>query len=341
MLRVQETSDAGKDQQAELIRVLRDLKKVMTADDAALSGEYAKEKVWAASTTEMTTAELQRAFCRKRALPIVLDPDQFKRTLKDGVAKGVWIYQDGTKVYQAKTEPPIIMLCEDHTLYLPERARELGLLDPPRPRKAAGTEERGPEEMAEGEAGFGGSTDGEIDLLTPVMTRVEAEGVPKQAFANLADRCQDLNVEEISGLIVKTTGIGDAKLLGQLLGQLPPVALTVEQELLTELEGDRFDVKFRGSARRFGRFRTLTETTMTEAERLKVPTHVKTSFRVELDAPISPADPVIGQIRDALHNLGVSRVSLLAFTGREEKGQCDSQRKSVNDPVGYPSLYLG
>lgn len=58
----------------------------------------------------------------------------------------------------------------------------------------------------------------------------------KQAFANLADRCQDLNVEEISGLIVETTGIDDAKLLGQLLGQLPPVALMVEQELLWRIK---------------------------------------------------------------------------------------------------------
>jgi hypothetical protein len=58
----------------------------------------------------MTTAEFQRAFCRKRALPIVLDTDQFKRTLKDGVAKSVWIYYDGTKVYPAKTLGQLLSL---------------------------------------------------------------------------------------------------------------------------------------------------------------------------------------------------------------------------------------
>jgi len=75
-----------------VLKVLKSLDKVLTADDNPLNPQYLKAKAWPPNTPSMTTEDLKRAFAQRLGLRMLLDINQLKRSIKDGVTKGVWIY---------------------------------------------------------------------------------------------------------------------------------------------------------------------------------------------------------------------------------------------------------
>ena len=77
-----------------MLRVLRALKKVLTADDDMLSALYVKSKAWDQNQVSMSTEDLRKAFARKIGLRILLDVGQLKKTIKNGVDLKVWVYYD-------------------------------------------------------------------------------------------------------------------------------------------------------------------------------------------------------------------------------------------------------
>jgi hypothetical protein len=80
-----EPADAGeveKDQVTVLLKVLKDLNKVLTADDDPLSAQFVKAKAWPQNTLSMTTEELRRTFAQRLALKMLLDINQLKKTIK-------------------------------------------------------------------------------------------------------------------------------------------------------------------------------------------------------------------------------------------------------------------
>ena len=62
LLQPDEQGEVDTDQTTVVLKVLKSLDKVLTADDNPLNPQYLKAKAWTANTTAMTTEELRRAF---------------------------------------------------------------------------------------------------------------------------------------------------------------------------------------------------------------------------------------------------------------------------------------
>ena len=77
----------------------------------------------------LTTEELRRAFAQRLGLKMLLDINQLKKTIKDGVTKGTWIYYPSEEGigYGTVSPAPLIEISENVTLYTPEEAQRVGI----------------------------------------------------------------------------------------------------------------------------------------------------------------------------------------------------------------------
>jgi hypothetical protein len=128
-LPAQDQGEIDKDQTNVVLRILRQLTKVLTADDETLSAVYVKARAWDQNQTSISTAELRKAFARKIGLRILLDPGQLRKTIQNGVKTGVWLYYDAGEefAYDADSPPTSWQISDDTLLYLPEEAQRLNL----------------------------------------------------------------------------------------------------------------------------------------------------------------------------------------------------------------------
>lgn len=130
LLQAEEQGEIERDQTEVVLRALKTLEKVLTADDAPLNAQYVKAKAWPANASSISTEDLRRAFAQRLALKMLLNIDQLKRTIRDGAAKGVWIYFSTAEGvgYGPPSPAPMIEISENAILYTPEEAQRLGLL---------------------------------------------------------------------------------------------------------------------------------------------------------------------------------------------------------------------
>jgi len=307
-LKVQDASEAQKDQQAKLIEILRNLQKGLTSDDDPISADYAWDKVWQKGQDSITTEDFRKIFCRKRSLPIVLDQDQIKKTILDGIENGVWVYYDGTRAYHAEIARPIIQLSDDHTLYTLDKAKELGLLEP--------TETD--EEKTETDDDFFDNFTDEFDKGTKLRETppLISEGTPNKAFETLKDKCADASIKSLSHISFETEGATDSKSIGLALPQLAKFKPSVNQDFYGEVDGDKLELKFSGSWNTFRVVKSLTEQMATKAQRAKVEINLTTKVEISFESPQAPDSSELTQIKDTLQKLNVGKIRL---EGKEQE----------------------
>ena len=128
-LPAQDQGEVEKDQTNVVLRVLRALKKVLTADDDMLSAIYVKAKAWDHNQVSMSTEDLRRAFARKIALRMLLDVGQLKKTIKNGVELKAWVYYDSAEEfgYDHESPPPAWQISDEALLYTPAEAARLNV----------------------------------------------------------------------------------------------------------------------------------------------------------------------------------------------------------------------
>ena len=124
---------------------------------------------------EMTLDELEQE--------LLHDINQLKKTIKEGVQKGVWIYYVGSEGmgYGPPSPAPVVEISEDATLYTPEEAARVGI-------KIKGAEPV--EEMCPVCKKFPcvcGEDDGGGDDKPEKIRKVSGEGTPAQAFQAIAE----------------------------------------------------------------------------------------------------------------------------------------------------------
>lgn len=248
MLPAQDQGEVKQDQSAVVLRALRQQQKVLTGDDPTRAAAYVKSRAWDANQVSMTTEELRKAFARRLGLPILLDLNQLKKTILNGVTSNVWVYYDAAAElgYDADSPPPAVQVDDEVYLYLPEEAIRLelptkGKVKPPRP---GDEEEIGLEPTCPvcGHPKSHCTCGEEIDLL-PRREPLRGEGVPQQAFQQLLDRCHDQEVTHLSTLRVilrgdGPTGARNLRTLGLVIPQLGKGEFSVEQTYNAEF-GDR------------------------------------------------------------------------------------------------------
>jgi hypothetical protein len=306
LLQPDEQGEVEKDQSAVVLRVLKGLEKVLTADDKPLNPQYLKAKAWPVNTPSLSTEDLRRAFAQRLALKMLRNVDQLKRTVREGIGKGIWVYysSEDKAGYGTVSPPPLIEISEDVLLYTPEEAQRLGI-------KIKGTEVE-PRTCAvckkpESEC----ICDQDDGPPVKKSARVHAEGTPAQTFQTVSDQCHDQKVKALRQVVVRVEGLGkdtakDARSLGLAIPQLGKATLFLEQKLVLEFgDKEKFEVNFTGSWDRYKRVKTLTDALSQEASNASV----RLVLRAEFDGPgMVVAGEQFQTMRDVFNNLGIGRI---------------------------------
>lgn len=316
-LPTQGQGQVSSDQTAVVLELLRQLEKVLTADDSPISGHYVRSKAWPSGQESLSTEDLQREFAKRIGLKILLDVNQLKKSIKNGCQQGTWIYYDADEQwgYGPNSPVPGIRFSEDTSLYLPEEAERVGIRI-----KGEDTPEAEPCPICgqvECECGIPDGTDHET--VSPDTLQFDEEGSPGQVFQKIADIFHDEGRDRIGQLAIRCEGTGsaamaDTRALGLAVPQLPKGDYHVRQEFNAEFgEGsdrESFTMTFDGSWDRYKRIKSTVEALGQDAANVSVRTRLDVRYPTGL--PIDGDD--FQTLRDVLTTLELGR---LRVEGRE------------------------
>jgi hypothetical protein len=221
---------------------------------------------------------------------MLLSLDQLKRTVRDGITKGVWVYypSDEKVGYGTASPAPFVEVTDDALLYTPEEAQRLGIKI-----KGTGVE---PVTCPVCKKPAADCTCGADDEPAPPKpAAVRAEGTPAQSFQAVADQCHDQKVMALRRVAVRVEGLGkdaakDARSLGLAIPQIGKAQLALEQRMVLEFgNGEKFEVAFTGSWDRYKRVKTLTDALSQEATNASVRLVLTQYMALATDTPSAPA----------------------------------------------------
>lgn len=313
MLPAQDQGEVNQDQSAVVLRALKQQQKVLTGNDPPLAAAYVKSRAWDAHQVSMTTEDLDQAFARRLGLPLLMDPNQLKKTILNGVKSRTWVYYDAPAQmgYDADSPPPSVQVSSEVYLYLPEEAARLNL-------PIAG-KVRPPEAAAAGEppcplCGQPRSrcTCGEEIELTPKPLPLRGEGVPQQAFQQLLDRCHDQKVTHLTELRVTLDGEGAAvarnlRTLGLLIPQLGKGEFRIEQTYNAEFaDGQYLSIRLTLGWDLYRRLKQVTDALAQEASKFKTTTTLLARFPDGLDV----AGDTFRTIHEVMTTVGLDIIKL-------------------------------
>lgn len=329
-LPAQDQGEVDSDQSAVVLRVLKQLQKVLTADDPAMPPQYVKAKGWPHGAALLSTEDLRREFAKRVGLKMLLDPNQLKKAVKTGITSGTWIYFDsGEQMGYGKASPaPLVQISEDALLYTLEEAARLKVAI------KGETADDGADDdidaiLAGGPSGGdlfgGGSGDAPADPGKPALLNAHAEGAPAQAFQSIADQCHDRKVQKLRRIIIRCEGPGkeaaaDVRALGLAIPQLGKGEFNVEQVMNAEFgsdgHGEQFSLNFKGSWDRYKRVKQLTDAFGQEASKVTVKCTLRATFPEGL-----PVDSTqFGNLRDIFAQLGMGKIVVEAEEASAEEG---------------------
>ncbi len=298
----------SRDQTSALVGVLRDLEKVLTGDDSALSSQYVKAKAWLRGREKMSTEDLRREFAKRLGLKILLDPNQLKKTIRNGCSQGVWVYHDmkRDRPYGKDSSAPLVEISEDAMLYTPEEARRVF---PDRSKEEG--KDAGPEPCplcGQVECRCGDDTEPEQAKVLVVT----GSGAPGRVFQRIADSFHDAGRELIGKLVITCEGVPDMQALGVAVPQFPKGEYRLAQELTAEFgaagTSGSLSVGFEGEWKRYERLRSALETQAREATKATV-RNVLTATYSDGVAPVSTGYQTL---RDVLVQLDLGRIEVRA-----------------------------
>jgi hypothetical protein len=325
-LPAQDQGEVDKDQSNVVLRVLRALSKVLTADDESLSAMFVRSKAWDQNQVVMSTEDLRKAFARKNSLKILLDVGQLRKTIQNGVRTGTWIYYDSSEEfgYDQDSPPPAWLISDGTLLYLPDEASRLNI------------HIKGKWKEPPGGGGGGGGGPGE-DLCPlcgfPVdhcicgggneqkPTRLTGQGVVSQAFQQILDKCQEYEFTHLNRMILTITAMGkqaaaDLRAVGLSIPQFGKGTYTIDHDMTASYgsQSESFQLKFKGGWDRYKRYKSITDTFATEASELRLTLKVAVEYVDGLD--------ISGQefltMRDVLSTLEVGIITLDAFPRQDD-----------------------
>lgn len=313
-LPAQDQGKVDKDQAGVLIGMLRQLQKVLTGDDPEMPAAYVKAKAWPAGKETVTTADLQREFCRRTGLKLLLDPNQLKKTIRKGCEQGVWIYFDAAEQlgYSRSSPAPLVQFSEDALLYTLDEAARLKL-------KVKGEKEEEPLCPLCGSAPcVCGDTEEEEETeekkqSKKTLLRFSLDGVPAQVFQGVVDRFHDERRTQAGTMSIKCQGLGadaakDARSLGLAIPQLGKGEFWIEADMTAEFGGgserEEFRVQFSGTWSRYKRLKQVTDAFGTEATKVTCALTVRAVFADGLDVQ----GEQFAQMRDIFTSLELGRL---------------------------------
>jgi hypothetical protein len=301
--------DTDLDQTNVVVRVLHNLQQVRTSDDNPLPAAFLKAKAWDKNRVEMSTEELRRAFARKVSLPVLLDMNQLRSSIENGIKTGVWVYYDSRDEWAYDHEsPPVYWEIGDHArLYEPAEAARLKLhIKGKWQPDEVGVEvedEEPPEELME-QIISGGRP-----------ASIAGTGPPAQAFQQIWDRCQELEVAALQGLKLHFEGIGrgmadNLAAIGLAIPQMGKAEFGINLRLSIAFEpppGERFELDFRGKWDRYKRFKQITDAFAREEVHSL---HIDFTLLADFGRDVALGDLQLKTIQDVLTQMGMGPVKL-------------------------------
>lgn len=195
--------------QNQVVRVLRELKKLRTSEDEPDSPAYIRDRTLLRKG-EVSTGTLRDEFRRDPALPMLVGDDVFLRGIRKGIEAGEYVYRNGDLLYGPGDPQATIKVDEQSTVFTMAFAAERGIW--PRPV--------GPPAVAVP------PTPGDPPAVTqpiappvvppkPVVSELSAEGVLKEALAQLFEKARARKVTSLAKIDIRMFDAGDAfRLLG-------------------------------------------------------------------------------------------------------------------------------
>lgn len=317
-LPAQDQGDVKKDQSEVVLKRLKDLNKVLTADDPMMSAAYLKSKAWPGEQQSISTEAVRKAFAQKFSLKILLDVGQLKKTVKNGIEQNVWVYYDteSTKAYNSQSPTPSVKICEDTELLTPEEADRRSLF--------AKEEEKCPQcgnvknlcKCDVAKCPVCNLPEAQCKCGSPDSSpsTYQAEGAPSQAIQTVIDKLNDNKLEAVGSVRIQLEGMGkdiarDIQALGLAIPQMGKADFDVELKLNMEFAaGESYTTTFKGSWNRYKRLKTITEAFANESSNMSAKMTIDATF----DSGLNVSDGGLEMIRDILSRLNVGKINVSA-----------------------------
>lgn len=324
ILPAQDQGDINKNQSDVVLKRLRDLNKVLTADDQMLSAHYVKSKAWLGDQQSMTTESLRKVFAQKFSLKMLLDPNQLKKTVKNGIEQGTWVYyeSESKKAYGKDSVSPYIKISEDVQLYIPEEAERLKLLEPPQEICSKCGKNKSDcicqEEICPVCKNLVTKCScGECPTChkSPcICGEIVAEGLPSQSLQSISDQCLDKGIDKLESLKIQTQGMGtdlarDVQAIGLAIPQMGKATFNIDCKFNMEFGGrEIFTTTFKGSWDRYKRIKTITDTLAKESSQLSM----SMSLSIDYDEGLDLKGERLEMIKNLLTSLNIGKIRVMA-----------------------------
>ena len=235
--------------QQQIVRALRDLRKLRLAEDEPDSPAYVRDRT-PLKKGQITTLALRDEFRRDPALPMLVGDDIFIRGVRRGVEQGEYVYRRGELLYGPGDPQASIGIDEQSVVFTMAYARNTGIWPRPKPsdpgRRSYPTKPEGARTgglWAGEEPGTYGAG-GEVPSPEVPPGLFTAEGVLREALVQLWEQVRAKGVERIGALKICMFESGDAfRLLGAVAGAEKIVTITGGYETR---DGGSFLLEFRG-----------------------------------------------------------------------------------------------
>ena len=253
---MQSTSDQPGAGQQQIVRALRDLRKLRVAEDEPDSPAYVRDRT-PLKRGQITTLALRDEFRRDPTLPMLIGDDIFIRGVRRGVEQGDYVYRRGDLLYGPGDPQASIGLDEQAVVFTMAYARNAGIWPRSKPGDPDGSQPAKPEagggpdrpRVAEEPAPYRAGGQGTVlPPPEPSPGSFTAEGVLKEALVRLWEQARSKGVDRIGTLTIRMFESGDAfRLLaavGAVSGAEKAVTMTGGYETR---DGGSFQLEFRGS----------------------------------------------------------------------------------------------
>lgn len=308
-LQIEDQGDTRANHTDTVLRVLRELNKVKSADDAPLFPALVKRDAFGKEETAVSLRSLFDRFAERVRLPLLLEPTYLKEIVRLGIRNKEWVYYDegANLAYDTDRDLSDIVVDDRHMVMVHAEAEERGIplhrREQPVKQKAA---DETTWEVREGEE-------------TARARTLEVDAEPRRALTDVAARARDAGWASFGTVQLGWDAEGaDTRdrlsAIRTVLGQVPAARAGVRVELgLQYADGDEWTTQFKGQA---SRYLVLASTLESQAGQAR---DAKAVIELTLDYPsglaVDSAD--YEDFRDTLvlAGLGRTRVIVTPFAG--------------------------
>jgi len=277
-LHVESQGDTRGNQTELVLKALRDLGKVKSADDSPMAPALVKRDAFGKDEGRIKTAALFERFAERVKLPLFLEPTYLKTIIAAGVKSKEWIYYDITKDmgYDSAEDLPYIVIDENHEVLLPElAARETIRLY----RKAEPQEQPPkPPEVKE----------------RPPGTSISESGEPRRLMTDLVTKATDAGWKAVTKVDIQWKGSGletlaRLKAVQTIKGRLAGAGLWLRTAEFScqHNDGSEIAVTYKGTPAGFGTVVSMAEQQIKGATKSFASVALEVTYepRIAIDGP--------------------------------------------------------